>query len=87
MKEKILLVDDNPNILSFLQPALENEGYGVITAVDGLEALHLAERAHPDLIILDIEIPEPSGLAGEIVENLRAALEQFNSIYEELEEE
>lgn len=62
MKEKILLVDDNPKILSFLQPALENEGYGVITAVDGLEALHLAERAHPDLIILDIEIPEPSGL-------------------------
>lgn len=63
MKEKILLVDDNPKILSFLRPALENEGYGVITAVDGLEALHLAERAHPDLIILDIEIPEPSGLA------------------------
>jgi len=63
VKEKILLVDDNPKILSFLQPALENEGYGVITAVDGLEALHLAERAHPDLIILDIEIPEPSGLA------------------------
>jgi len=63
VKEKILLVDDNPKILSFLQPALENEGYEVITAVDGLEALHLAEMAHPDLIILDIEIPEPSGLS------------------------
>ena len=63
MKEKILLVDDNPKILSFLEPALEDEGYEVITAVDGLEALHLAERAHPALIILDIEIPEPSGLS------------------------
>jgi DNA-binding response OmpR family regulator len=60
--EKILLVDDNPNIISFVQPALERQGYAVTTASDGLEALYLAETAHPDLIVLDIEMPAPDGL-------------------------
>lgn len=60
---KILVVDDNPNILSFVQPALEREGYRVITAGDGLEALYQIETSHPDLIVLDIEMPEPNGLA------------------------
>ena len=39
MEAKILLVDDNPNVISFVRPALEREGYGVATALDGLEAL------------------------------------------------
>jgi len=60
--EKILLVDDNPNIISFVQPALERQGYAVTTASDGLEALYLAETMHPDLIVLDIEMPAPDGL-------------------------
>ncbi len=60
---RILVVDDNPNIVSFVQPALEREGYRVITAGDGLEALYQIETGHPDLIVLDIEMPEPNGLA------------------------
>jgi two-component system, OmpR family, response regulator len=60
---KILLADDNPNILSFVQPALEREGYAVITASDGNEALYRWETEHPALIVLDIEMPEPNGLA------------------------
>jgi len=60
---KILLADDNPNILSFVQPALEREGYGVLTAADGVEALHQWETEHPALIVLDIEMPDPNGLA------------------------
>jgi DNA-binding response OmpR family regulator len=60
---KILLADDNPNILSFVQPALEREGYEVITAGDGNEALYQWETAHPALIVLDIEMPDPNGLA------------------------
>jgi DNA-binding response OmpR family regulator len=63
MPYKILLVDDNPNILSFVQPALEREGYQVSTARDGEEALYLWEAEHPDIMILDIEMPEPNGLA------------------------
>jgi DNA-binding response OmpR family regulator len=63
MLPKILLVDDQPNILSFIQPALEREGYAVVTAGDGAEALYQWETQHPDLLILDIEMPEPNGLA------------------------
>ncbi|MBI3244292.1 MAG: response regulator transcription factor [Chloroflexi bacterium] len=63
MPPKILLADDNPNILSFVQPALEREGYTVVTAADGAEALYKWETEHPALLILDIEMPDPNGLA------------------------
>jgi DNA-binding response OmpR family regulator len=63
MSYRILIADDNPNILSFIQPALEKEGYQVIAVSDGAEALYLWETEHPDLIVLDIEMPEPNGLA------------------------
>ena len=60
---RILIADDSPNILSFIQPALEREGYEVSLAADGAEALYAWETRHPDLLILDIEMPEPNGLA------------------------
>lgn len=60
---KILIADDNPNILSFIEPALVREGYQVVVACDGEEALYKWETEHPSLIILDIEMPEPNGLA------------------------
>ena len=63
MQLKVLIADDNPNILSFIQPALEREGYKVVTANDGNEALYKWESEHPDVIILDIEMPDPNGLA------------------------
>jgi DNA-binding response OmpR family regulator len=63
VQSKILVADDNPNILSFVQPALEREGYTVSTAKDGIEALYIWETEHPDIIILDIEMPDPNGLA------------------------
>jgi DNA-binding response OmpR family regulator len=63
MAPKVLIADDNPNILSFVQPAMEREGYEVITAGDGEEALYRWETEHPALIVLDIEMPEPNGLA------------------------
>jgi DNA-binding response OmpR family regulator len=69
MDTKILLVDDNPNVISFIQPALERTGYSVTAAGDGLDALYQAETANPDLIILDIEMPELNGL--EVCRQLR----------------
>jgi len=69
MEITILLVDDNPNVISFVQPALEQEGYRVTTANDGLEALYQAETLDPALIVLDIEMPELSGL--EVCRRLR----------------
>jgi two-component system alkaline phosphatase synthesis response regulator PhoP len=69
MDTKILLVDDNPNVISFIQPALERTGYHVTTAGDGADALYQAEMVNPDLIVLDIEMPEINGL--EVCRKLR----------------
>ena len=55
----ILLVDDNPQIRSFIRPALEDNGFNCLEAVDGDEALYQAEASRPDLIVLDIELGDP----------------------------
>jgi len=60
MKTKILLVDDEPDIVEFLQYNLKSEGFKVIAAFDGLDALSkISEK--PDLIILDIMMPKMDG--------------------------
>jgi DNA-binding response OmpR family regulator len=60
-KKKILAVDDEPNILLSLEYILEREGYDVHVAHDGEEALEVAERVHPDLILLDVAMPRRDG--------------------------
>ncbi len=60
--ELILLVDDEPNIIELAQLYLEREGFQVISAVDGLEALEAVEQRHPALMVLDIMLPEVDGL-------------------------
>ena len=59
---KILVVDDEQNIIEIVKFNLEREGYMVITAKDGITALQLARSEDPDLIILDIMLPEQDGL-------------------------
>ncbi|MDP1853709.1 MAG: response regulator transcription factor [Candidatus Omnitrophota bacterium] len=61
-KEKILVVDDEKDIVKMLDYNLKKEGFRVISAEDGKAALNLAEREHPDLIILDLMLPEIDGL-------------------------
>ncbi|MDQ7826278.1 MAG: response regulator transcription factor [Candidatus Eremiobacteraeota bacterium] len=61
-KEKILVVDDERNIVELLKYNLEKEGYEVISAYDGFEAVNLAKQDRPDLIILDIMLPGQGGL-------------------------
>jgi DNA-binding response OmpR family regulator len=60
-KKKILAVDDEPNILMSIEFILEMEGYEVHTARDGDEALEVAERVRPDLILLDVSMPRKDG--------------------------
>jgi len=60
---KILLVDDEVDILEFISYNLEKEGYKVYTAKNGAEAIKLAEKTLPDLIILDVMMPEMDGIA------------------------
>jgi len=59
---KILVVDDDPDILLGLESRLQWLGYQVITAQDGLPALDLIERERPALVLLDLELPTLSGL-------------------------
>ncbi|OGF98139.1 MAG: hypothetical protein A2Z06_05160 [Candidatus Glassbacteria bacterium RBG_16_58_8] len=59
--KKILVVDDEPNIVRMLESRLKASGYEVITASNGLEALNTARSEKPDLIILDIMLPEMDG--------------------------
>ncbi|MCB0632565.1 MAG: response regulator transcription factor [Saprospiraceae bacterium] len=66
---KILVVDDEPDILEFLEYNLNKEGYEVFTASNGEEGLMLAEREDPDLIILDIMMPKMDGV--EVCRQLR----------------
>ena len=57
----ILVVDDDPEILSMLQLRLEKRGYKVLTASDGKEALVVAKRSRPALMILDVMMPAKNG--------------------------
>jgi two-component system alkaline phosphatase synthesis response regulator PhoP len=59
---KILLVDDEPDILEFLSYNLKKEGYSVYTASNGKEALEVASKALPHLIILDVMMPDLDGM-------------------------
>jgi len=57
----ILVVDDEPEILKFVGDALKEEGYDVQTAVDGRQAIDIASRDRPDLVVLDIRLPRLDG--------------------------
>jgi two-component system alkaline phosphatase synthesis response regulator PhoP len=60
---KILVVDDEPDILQILTYNLEKEGYVVLTASDGAAGVRIAEKEHPTLIVLDIMMPKMDGVA------------------------
>jgi DNA-binding response OmpR family regulator len=62
MREKILVVDDEEMLRCLLQTALEKEGYEVVLASGGEEAMRLAENKQPHLIILDAVMPDPDGI-------------------------
>jgi two-component system alkaline phosphatase synthesis response regulator PhoP len=66
---KVLIADDEPDILEILKYNLEKEGYQVSTAKDGNEALDKAKQYQPDLIVLDMMMPKKTGM--EVLEMLR----------------
>ena len=59
---KILVVDDEVNILKLYKAELEDEGYSVVTAKSGKEALEIFEKENPDIITLDILMPDMDGI-------------------------
>ncbi len=70
MNKKILVIEDDPIALRFARYTLQQEGYQVITAPNGLEGLSKAQTQNPDLIILDIMLPGVDGF--ELCHRLRA---------------
>jgi CheY-like chemotaxis protein len=61
-KKTILVVDDEPDVQVYLQTLLEDNGYNVVVAQDGAEALEKVQESRPDLVTLDITMPEKSGV-------------------------
>jgi len=61
MSQTILIVDDERRMVSLLQSYLMQEGYRVVTAYNGREALEVADKENPDLVVLDIMMPEMNG--------------------------
>jgi len=59
----ILVVDDEPDTLTYLTTVLEDNGFATVSAADGVEAMSKIEEDRPDLIALDISMPEKSGVA------------------------
>ena len=75
---KILLVDDEPDILEFLSYNLKKEGFKVSTAKNGRKAVEIAEKFQPHLILLDVMMPEMDGI--ETCEEIRKIPELQNTI-------
>jgi DNA-binding response OmpR family regulator len=61
-KKRVLLVDDDPELVESVRIALMSRGYEVLVACDGAEALARVERDRPDLMLLDLVMPRRSGL-------------------------
>lgn len=69
-KPKILVVDDEPDVVEMIVLALTGEGFEVVQAYDGLSALDMVESEQPDLVLLDIMMPMMSGY--QVCEQLKA---------------
>jgi DNA-binding response OmpR family regulator len=70
MNDKILIVDDEPNIVSMLADVLSDAGYDTQTTDNGRDALEAARHDHPDLMLLDVQMPQLDGF--EVASRLKA---------------
>src|SRR5690606_20903275 len=62
VQSKILIVDDEPDIVEFISYNLKTKGYLTSTAADGIEAIRKAKEFRPDLILLDVMMPRKDGI-------------------------
>ena len=77
MGKKILIIEDDRDIVSLLEYRLSSQGYEVLTAYDGASGLNLAKTERPDLITLDINLPEVNGFT---ICSMLKADEEYHSI-------
>ncbi|HPB31721.1 MAG TPA: response regulator [Candidatus Sumerlaeota bacterium] len=69
MPKTILAIDDENDVLLIIKTALSGEGYNIVTASNGFDGLAMAQDIHPDLILLDLRMPEMDGM--EVLQQLR----------------
>lgn len=62
MSKKILIVDDEPDVITFISTVMEENGFTSIGAKDGVEGLDLLRKEKPDLVLLDLMMPKKSGI-------------------------
>ncbi|MBW1679385.1 MAG: response regulator [Deltaproteobacteria bacterium] len=62
MGEKVLVIDDEPDVLTYITSILKKNGYNYVTASDGVEGMEKAKAENPDLITLDLLMPERTGI-------------------------
>ena len=74
-KKKILIVDDERDIVKALMIRLQTSGYEVVTAFDGAQGVFMAHKEKPDLIILDIRMPAGDGFS--VAQRLRKSINTF----------
>lgn len=77
-EKRILIVDDDPGIIEIIEFALEGQDYEIKTSTSAMEALDLIENWHPQLMIIDVNLPQLSGM--EAVRRLRDQRENFSVI-------
>src|SRR6516164_4062479 len=70
-RPRVLIVDDEPHIVEFLRMGFDYEGFEVTSAMDGAEALKVAQTQKPDVVILDLMLPGVPGL--EVARRLRTS--------------
>lgn len=71
LKEKsVLIVDDDPDVVTAITKVLEEQGATVFAAIDGSQAVELAEKEQPDLVVLDMMLPKRSGFL--VLERIKA---------------
>jgi CheY-like chemotaxis protein len=63
MPKKILIVDDDPDVLTFIGAVLKDNGYTCVTAPDGVVGIELLYKEKPDLVLLDLLMPKKSGIS------------------------
>jgi two-component system phosphate regulon response regulator PhoB len=62
MPRKILIVDDEPDVVTFLRSVLKENGYSSVSAKNGIEGLEVLRKEKPDLVLLDLMMPKKSGI-------------------------
>jgi DNA-binding response OmpR family regulator len=75
-RKKILIVDDERDIVKVLMIRLQSSGYEIATAFDGAQGVFMAHKENPDLIILDIRMPAGDGFS--VAERLKSSSQTFN---------